>query len=169
MANVLESKYEVQTSTNTNVLVVSDLTKDEVSMILDKSAKLDHVDLFLAIEEVATFELFEQYIEREKNRPIGFGWKIRITLILNENNAALVITSDIVKANLFGLLKIYHNLIHKEVQFAEMVANHVESHNKYPIKWGVPRLREGKSTKKFSEYCIFELKGQSLDQINLQK
>ncbi|GAB6989655.1 non-ribosomal peptide synthetase [Paenibacillus pini] len=168
MANVLESKYEVQTSTNTNVLVVSDLTKDEVSMILDKSAKLDHVDLFLAIEEVATFELFEQYIEREKNRPIGFGWKIRITLILNENNAALVITSDIVKANLFGLLKIYHNLIHKEVQFAEMVANHVESHNKYPIKWGVPRLREGKSTKKFSEYCIFELKGQSLDQINLQ-
>ncbi|MBJ6362387.1 non-ribosomal peptide synthetase [Paenibacillus sp. GCM10012307] len=165
MINVLETKDEVQTSATTNVLVVKDLTKDEVSKIHEKSANQNHVDLFITVEKVAHLKMFEKYIEREKNRPIGFVEKVRITLVLDENNAALVLTSNLLKANLSGLLKVYHYLI-GDTPIGEMDADDDESLTKSPIKWGVPIVDEGTS-KKCNTYRISQLKGQSLSQINL--
>ncbi|MBP1998986.1 amino acid adenylation domain-containing protein [Paenibacillus shirakamiensis] len=166
MMNVLETKAVVQTSTTTNVLLVKKLTIEEISKIHQKSINQDHVDLFITVEQVPSPEMYEEYIKREKNRAIGLAEKIRITLILNENNATLVLTSDLTKANLSGLLQVYNDLL-DNIQMIELDADEVERPAKASIKWGVPLLDEA-TQGNFNEYNIVQLKGQSVSHFALQ-
>ncbi|WP_434756429.1 non-ribosomal peptide synthetase [Paenibacillus amylolyticus] len=159
--NMLETKDVVQTSTQTNVLVIKDLMQDELKAFYDYAANVNQHDLYLTFEQVANAEMFEKYLQREQVRPIGFIDKVRGTLIQHENKADLVLTASLSKANLFGLLKLYHNIIGREIDMNDMEISDEAIRTSASVKWGVPLPAE-RPVKQFHKYSIYQLKGEAV-------